>query len=66
VRQFVKYGSRLFKNHRGGRAIWQIDYNKFLFLGIFECEKPEGKEREFLNDYLQSHGVLPLANWKIG
>ncbi|MBS4032635.1 MAG: hypothetical protein KGZ63_14635 [Clostridiales bacterium] len=66
IRQFVKYGYCLVDNHRGGRAIWQIENNKTLLLGFVECDNPEKKENDLLTKYLLNYGVLPLANWKIG
>jgi hypothetical protein len=53
-------------NHRGGRAIWQIENNKDLLIGYFLCNSPESKEKELLKIYKGQYGVLPLANWKIG
>lgn len=64
ISQFVKYGYCLVKNHRGGRAIWQIANNKTLLLGFMECNDPEKNEKELLKKYLLKYGVLPLANWR--
>jgi len=66
IRQLVRYGYREVDNHRGGRAIWQIENNKDLLIGYFLCNSPESKEKELLKIYKGQYGVLPLANWKIG
>lgn len=66
IEQFVKYGYGLVDNHRGGRAIWQMENNKKLLLGFVECNNPEKKEKELLSEYCQNYGVLPVANRKIG
>lgn len=65
IKQFVKYGYGLINNHRGGRAIWQIENNKKLLLGFVECNNPAKKEKELLSEYHQKHGVLPIANRRI-
>ena len=66
VEQLVKYGYGLVENHRGGRAIWQINNNKFLQLSFIKNDFPEIYERKLLKAYLDTYGVLPLANWRIG
>lgn len=66
IRQLVRYGYGEIDNHRGGRAIWQIQNNKDLLIGYFMCNEPDIKERELLQRYRKINGVLPLANWKIG
>lgn len=64
IRQLVRYGYGLVDNHRGGRALWQIINNQFLLLSFVECETPRKCEKELLDNYLHTYGVLPLANWK--
>lgn len=66
VRQLIRYGYGEVQNHRGGRAIWQINDNKRLLIGYKECTDPETAERELLEWYLNKYGVLPVANWQIG
>jgi len=66
IEQFVKYGYRLVDNHRGGRAIWQMENNKNFLLGFVECNNPEEEEIKHLSQYRQKYGVLPVANWRVG
>lgn len=53
-------------NHRGGRAIWQIENSNDLLVGYLICNNPEEKEKELLIGYLNQFGVLPVGNCKIG
>lgn len=64
IRQLVKYGAGEVKNHRGGRAIWQIQNSRDLLLGYLECEQPEIYEKKLLIEYKEKYGVLPVANWQ--
>lgn len=67
IRQLIRYGYNEVNNHRGGRAIWQIENNRNLLLGLLVCSDPENKEKELLKEYFHNNnGVLPVANWKIG
>ena len=66
IRQLIRYGYNEVNNHRGGRAIWQIENNRDLLLGYLVCSDPENKEKELLKEYFLNNGVLPVANWKIG
>lgn len=66
IRQLIRYGYNEGNNHRGGRAIWQIENNRDLLLGYLGCNDPENKEKELLKEYSNNNGVLPVANWKIG
>ena len=66
IMQYVKHGYGEAKNHRGGRAIWQIDDNKNLLLGYYVCENPEAEEHRLLVEYFNKYGKLPLANWNVG
>lgn len=65
ITQFVAYGYRDGNNHRGGRAIWQIENNKSLLLDYFVCENAEAKEREFLIEFEQKFHIYPFANWQL-
>ena len=65
ITQFVAYGYRTGNNHRGGRAIWQIENNKSLLLDYFVCDNAEAWERKFLLDFEQKYGTYPFANWQI-
>jgi hypothetical protein len=66
IKQYLKYGIKEANNHMGGRAIWQLQNNKELLIKYLECDNPEDKERELLQNYLDAYGVLPVANGKIG
>jgi len=65
IKQFVGYGYKTSNNHRGGRAIWQIENNKSLLLDYFVCENAEARERDFLNAFKQKYNTYPLANWQL-
>lgn len=66
IREFVKYGYKEATNHRGGRAIWQIENNKKLIIGYCPCDDPDTKERQLLLEYINANNqILPLANWRI-
>lgn len=65
IKQFVGYGYKTSNNHRGGRAIWQIENNKSLLLDYFVCENAEARERDFLIEFKQKYNTYPLANWQI-
>lgn len=58
-----RYGYKEAENHRGGRAIWQIENSEELLLGYRSCENPEAKEREMLKEYYEKYGTFPVANW---
>lgn len=64
VTELVMYSYVEVKNHRGGRALWQIENNKQLRVEIIECENPKDVERSMINDYKEQHGVYPFANWQ--
>lgn len=63
IKQYVRYGYHEVKNHRGGRAIWQVNNNKQLLLGYFLCDNPKIKERELLLEFHNKSGTYPVANW---
>lgn len=63
IKQYVRYGYDEVENHRGGRAIWQIDNNKELLLGYYACENPEVEERRMLTEFYKEYGTFPVANW---
>lgn len=66
IKQLVRYGYNEVNNHRGGRAIWQIEDNKNLLIGYKMCNYPELTEKNLLLDYCAKNNVLPVGNWKIG
>ncbi len=65
ITQFVAYGYKDGNNHRGGRALWQIENNKSLLLDYFVCEDAEAKERELLRAFQQKYQTYPFANWQL-
>lgn len=65
ITEFVRYGYGLCNNHRGGRAIWQIENNKALLLDYFECENAEIQEKQMLKEFKAKHGSYPFANWRL-
>lgn len=64
IEEFVKYGYGLCNNHRGGRAIWQLENNKKLLLEYFECDNPLQIEKEQLKKYKVENKTYPFANWR--
>jgi len=65
IRQLIEYSYGKAKNHRGGRALWQIKDNKDLLLIYFENTNARNLEKELLKEYKRRFGELPLANWRI-
>jgi len=65
VKELVMYGYRLCDNHRGGRAIWQIENNKKLLIEIIECEDSQTIEKEILKTIKNDYSVYPFANWRL-
>lgn len=64
IKQYVNYGYGEASNHRGGRAIWQIENNQRLLIGFHICEDPREKEKRLLSDYFNLYGTFPVANWR--
>lgn len=64
IRQYMNYGRNIASNHKGGRAIWQIENYPLLLLTYEPCEDCERREHQLLADYKQQNGVYPLANWR--
>jgi hypothetical protein len=65
ITEFVKYGYSMVNNHRGGRAIWQLDNNKELLIKVIECDNPKIVERNELIKYKEIYGEYPFANWSL-
>ncbi len=65
ITQFVAYGFKTGNNHRGGRALWQIENNKSLLLDYFVCDNAEAWERDFLQNFEQKYHTYPFANWQL-
>lgn len=65
VWQYLRFGVNGAGNHRGGRAIWQIENADMLLLTYECCENCEERERQLLRDYRkENNGQYPLANWR--
>jgi len=64
--KLINNGNRPVVNHRGGRAIWQIENCMGLLVGWMLCGHAGEFEKELLKEYMNKYGVLPVANWKIG
>lgn len=64
IRQYIKYGWNEGKNHKGGRAIWQIENAGMLLLTYEVCSDCEAREHQLLRAYQAANGCYPLANWR--
>lgn len=64
ILQYMNYGCNKTSNHKGGRAIWQIENYPLLLLAYEPCEDCEQQEHQLLADYKQQNGTYPLANWR--
>ena len=62
LKQYMNYGWDKATNHKGGRAIWQIEDAGLLLLAFEECEDAEVREKQLLADYKAKNGSYPLAN----
>ena len=60
----LNYGWNNATNHKGGRAIWQIEDAGLLLLAYEECEDARAREKQLLADYKAENGCYPLANWR--
>jgi len=65
IRQLVRYAYGEVNNHRGGRALWQVEGNKQLVVGWFACEDAAAWESNLLHQYQAAHCTLPLANHQL-
>ena len=64
LRQYMRYGWNEAVNHKGGRAIWQIEGAENLLLSYEICQDADAKEHALLADYKRNNGCYPLANWR--
>lgn len=64
LRQYMKYGWNEAVNHKGGRAIWQVEHAKCLLLTCQVCPDADAREHQLLKEFRQKYRTLPLANWK--
>ena len=66
IRQYLAFGFGNGKNHRGGRAVWQIDNYESLLLICVVGEDASGLEHNLLEKYKKNNSdTLPLANWRL-
>ncbi len=64
LKQYMNYGWGNATNHKGGRAIWQIEDAGFLLLAFEVCGDARAREKQLLADYKAQNGSYPLANWR--
>lgn len=64
LKQYMNYGWNNAANHKGGRAVWQIEDAGLLLLAYEECEDARAREKQLLADYKAENGSYPLANWR--
>lgn len=64
LRQYMMYGWNQASNHKGGRAIWQIENVEKLLLTYEICEEADEREHQLLKAFQSENGTLPLANWR--
>ena len=64
LKQYMNYGWNNATNHKGGRAIWQIEDAGLLLLAYEECEDGRIREKQLLADYKAKNGSYPIANWR--
>ena len=64
LKQYMNYGWDKATNHKGGRAIWQIEDTGLLLLAFEECKDARAREKQLLADYKAKNGSYPLANWR--
>lgn len=62
--QYLRYGFDSGKNHRGGRAIFQIEGFENLICEYEVCPNCEEVERQQLCEFQKTYGVFPVANWR--
>lgn len=64
LKQYMNYGWNSATNHKGGRAIWQIEHPGLLLLDYEECEDARAREKRLLSEYKDKNDTYPLANWR--
>lgn len=62
--QYIKSGYKKYNNHRGGRAIWQIEKCDELIVDFYCCDNCEEEEKRLLKEYKEHNKTYPLANWR--
>jgi len=64
LRQYMDHGWKNASNHKGGRAVWQIEDAGSLLLAYEVCENAGVREKQLLAEYKAKNGNYPLANWR--
>jgi len=62
--EYVGYGYGLKKNHRGGRAVWQVQGFEDLTIRWEVVPDANQTEHELLRYYKRTYGTYPVANWR--
>lgn len=62
--EYVGSGYGLKKNHRGGRAIWQVEDFEKLTIRWEAVPDANQMEHELLRYYKTNYGTYPAANWR--
>lgn len=65
IGQYVRYGYAECNNHRGGRAIWQLQDSRSLLIGYMVSDHAENFENELLHEFINRYGKLPYANFRL-
>ena len=61
----MRYGFDAGNNHRGGRAIFQVEGYENLICRWCVCENCEDKERLLLENFKRKYGTYPIANGQV-
>lgn len=62
--QYLRYGFSSGKNHRGGRAIFQIEGFENLICAYEVCPNCEEVEHQQLHEFRETYKTFPVANWR--
>jgi len=64
LRQYMNYGWNQASNHKGGRAIWQMEHAGQLLVEYECCENCAEREHQLLKLFREKNGAYPVANHK--
>ena len=64
IRQYLLYGFGGGNDHRGGRAIFQIEGFRELVCEWEEIEDCKAAEHRLLEAFNAKYSVYPVANWR--
>ena len=66
IKCLVNYANKKCKNHRGGRALWQIEkWEDNLSICWCEVKNAISIEKKLLELHYKEFGTYPFANWRI-